>query len=395
MSGQNRAVNARRITIAVGLTMLVESTLYQAVVPLLPSYADRFHLSKAGAGLVLAAYPLPAPVIGLLAGFLTPRIGGRRMALIASALLTVSTLAFAFAPTASVLVGARMLQGIAAGITWAASMAWLSANTPRDRLPRESGIVMGLFSTGAVIGPGVGSFAHATSPLLAFSCLAGAAALTIPLALRAPVGVTVATESSYLGSIRSVLSNRLVQAAILLSVIDPVSLGAIDLLVPRHLHSHGVPTWQIGAALMVGAALGAISGPLAGRRAERIGPLRVGIFAAAFLVVLPTALVTGLTDPAQLLILVAIAPGFTILATAMYPLSTRGADERGVQHGVVNGVLSVTWATAFATSSLAAGVLADHHGDIATYAIVASVCASLLGALVFVARRPPHPIPAT
>ena len=84
-----------------------------------------------------------------------------------------------------------MLQGIAAGITWAASMAWLSANTPRDRLPRESGIVMGLFSTGAVIGPGVGSFAHATSPLLAFSCLAGAAALTIPLALRAPVGVTV------------------------------------------------------------------------------------------------------------------------------------------------------------------------------------------------------------
>ena len=40
-------MNARRITIAVGLTMLVESTLYQAVVPLLPSYSDEFHLSKA------------------------------------------------------------------------------------------------------------------------------------------------------------------------------------------------------------------------------------------------------------------------------------------------------------------------------------------------------------
>ena len=64
-SGQNRAVNARRITIAVGLTMLVESTLYQAVVPLLPSYADRFHLSKTGAGIVLAAYPIPTPIIGM------------------------------------------------------------------------------------------------------------------------------------------------------------------------------------------------------------------------------------------------------------------------------------------------------------------------------------------
>jgi DHA1 family solute carrier family 18 vesicular amine transporter 1/2 len=388
-------VNARRITIAVGLTMLVESTLYQAVVPLLPSYADRFHLSKAGAGLVLAAYPLPAPVIGLLAGFLTPRIGGRRMALTASSLLTASTLAFALAPTASVLVGARMLQGIAAGITWAASLAWLSANTPRNRLPRETGIVMGLFSTGAVIGPGVGSFAHATSPLLAFSCLAGAAALTIPLTMRAPVGRIVAPERSYARSIRSVLSNRLVQAAILLSVIDPISLGAIDLLVPRHLHSHGVPTWQIGAALMVGAALGAVAGPLAGRRAERIGPLRVGTFAATALVILPAALVTGLSDPAQLILLVAIAPAFTMLATAMYPLSTRGADERGVSHGVVNGVLSVTWATAFAIASLASGVLADRHGDKATYAVVAAVCASLLAALVLVARGAVQPAPAT
>src|SRR3954465_7080626 len=181
--------------------MLVESTLYQAVVPLLPSYADRFDLSKTGAGVVLAAYPLPTPIIGLLAGFLTPRVGGRRMALTGSVLLTISTLAFAFAPNVIVLDLARGLQGCAAGITWAASMAWLSANTPSDRLPRESGIVMGLFSTGAVIGPGVGSFAHATSPPLAFSCLAGVAALTIPLVLRAPAGRTIAPERSYVRSI--------------------------------------------------------------------------------------------------------------------------------------------------------------------------------------------------
>ena len=175
-------------------------------------------------------------------------------------------------------------------------------------------------------------------------------------------------------------------AAILLSVIDPISLGAIDLLVPRHLHGYGVPTWHIGAALMAGAALGAIAGPLAGSRADRIGPLRVGIVAATALVLLPTVLIIGLSDPAQLLLLVAVAPAFTIMATAMYPLSTSGADARGVSHGVVNGVLSVTWATAFAGSApLASGVLADRHGPAPTYAIVAAVCASLLAAL---ARAP-------
>ena len=159
------------------------------------------------------------------------------------------------------------------------------------------------------------------------------------------------------------LRNRLVLAAIILSVIDPISLGAIDLLVPRHLHGNGVPTWHIGAALMVGAAIGAVAGPLVGRRADRIGPLRVGLIAATALVALPTILILGLSDPLLLVVLVAVAPAFTMLSTAMYPLSTSGADARGVSHGVVNGVISVTWATAFAVGSLASGVLADHHGD--------------------------------
>jgi MFS family permease len=379
-------VNARRITIAVGLTMLVESTLYQAVVPLLPSYSEEFGLSKTGAGIVLAAYPLPTPVIGLLSGLVTPRFGGRRMAIAGSLLLTISTLAFAFAPNVVVLDLARGLQGCAAGITWAASMAWLSANTPRERLGREAGIVMGLFSTGAVIGPGVGSFAHATSPELAFTCLALAAALTIPLAWRAPAGIAIAPEPSYLRSIGSVLRHRLVLAAILLSVIDPISLGAIDLLVPRHLYGEGVPTWHIGVALMVGAALGAVAGPLVGRRADRLGALRVGVVAAVALTLLPAILILELPHAGQFAVLIAVAPAFTVLSTAMYPLSTRGADARGVSHGVVNGVISVTWATAFAVGSFAAGVLADHQGDTITYAVFASVCASLLLTLVILAR---------
>jgi predicted MFS family arabinose efflux permease len=146
---------------------------------------------------------------------------------------------------------------------------------------------------------------------------------------------------------------------------------------------------------MIGAAFGAISGPLAGRRAQRIGPLRVGVGAAVALAIMPALLTTGLSDSAQLLLLVAVAPAFTIMATALYPLSTRGADERGVSHGVVNGVLSVTWATAFATGSLTTGILADRHGDATTYAIVAVVSASLLAALGIIARGSPQPAPAT
>ena len=195
-------------------------------------------------------------------------------------------------------------------------------------------------------------------------------------------------------SIGSVLRNRLVLAAILLSVIDPISLGAIDLLVPRHLHGNGVPTWHIGAALMVGAALGAVAGPLSGAGPTRSARCGWAWPRATALVALPTILILGLSDPLLLVVLIAVAPAFTILSTAMYPLSTRGADARGVSHGVVNGVISVTWATAFAVGSLASGVLADHHGDTATYTVVAGVCASLLATLAFLARGVPRVLPA-
>ena len=306
---------------------------------------------------MLAAYPLPTPIIGLLSGFLTPRIGGRRMALAGSVLLTVSTLAFAFAPNAVVLDLARGVQGCAAGITWAASMAWLSANTPRDRLARETGIVMGLFSIGRRDRAGHRLVRPCHLARCSRSrCLAGAAALTIPLAWRAPAGVKIPREQQLRALDRlACCATASCVAAILLSVIDPISLGAIDLLVPRHLHGHGVPTWHIGAALMIGAALGAVAGPLAGRRADRVGPLRVGLVAATVLVILPDGADHRALRPAQLVLLVVLAPAFTILSTAMYPLSTSGADARGVSHGVVNGVISVTWATAFAVGSLRLG----------------------------------------
>ena len=55
----------RRITIAVGVSMFVDASLYLAVLPLLPRYADQFNLNTFQAGLVLAAYPVSVPFVSL------------------------------------------------------------------------------------------------------------------------------------------------------------------------------------------------------------------------------------------------------------------------------------------------------------------------------------------
>ena len=71
----------RRITIAVGVSMFVDASLYLAVLPLLPRYADQFNLNTFQAGLVLAAYPVSVPFVSLGCIVLVPRVGARRISL--------------------------------------------------------------------------------------------------------------------------------------------------------------------------------------------------------------------------------------------------------------------------------------------------------------------------
>src|SRR4029077_6252014 len=149
----------RRITIAVGVSMFVDASLYLAVLPLLPRYADQFNLNTFQAGLVLAAYPVSVPFVSLGCIVLVPRIGARRISLASALLMTVATVIFAWAPNVEILILARFVQGFASGSIWTASMSWVTDNAPAGHRGREAGIVMGMLSAGSVAGPAVGALA--------------------------------------------------------------------------------------------------------------------------------------------------------------------------------------------------------------------------------------------
>src|ERR1700710_2836576 len=181
----------RRITLGVGLAMFVDAALYLAVLPLLPHYADRFHLSTPGIALVLAAYPAASPLISLACIPLAPRVGGRRIALASGVVMTIATVVFAFAPNAETLVAARFLQGLASGTVWTASMAWVTHNAPPDKRGRESGIVMGMLSAGSIAGPLLGAFAAGAGTAPAFLCVAVLSALSVIVTATAPSGTVM------------------------------------------------------------------------------------------------------------------------------------------------------------------------------------------------------------
>jgi len=109
----------RRLLLLVSAIIFVDALLFTTLTPLIPAYAEEFHLSKAGAGLLVGAYGAGALLGGIPGGLAAARFGPKRTVIAGLLLLSVSSFAFAAANSALALGGARFVQGIASTATWA------------------------------------------------------------------------------------------------------------------------------------------------------------------------------------------------------------------------------------------------------------------------------------
>ena len=87
-----------------------------------------------------------------LMGLLSARLGRKRFYMTSVGLFTGASMACGLADSLSVLVAARMVQGIGGGVLMTISQAILRETFPRE----EQGMAMGLFGMGVVLAPAIG-----------------------------------------------------------------------------------------------------------------------------------------------------------------------------------------------------------------------------------------------
>ncbi|MEA2407607.1 MAG: hypothetical protein QOE69_1726 [Thermoleophilaceae bacterium] len=383
----------RRLFIVVTAVVFVETMFYSAITPLLPHYAERFDLSKSGAGILTAAYAAGSVTGSLPGGLCAARLGVKPTVLFGLMLMATSGLAFAFADNIVVLDGARFLQGVGGAFTWSGGLAWLTAGAPPERRGELIGWGLAATITGLLFGPAIGSAATAIAPEPVFGAVALLCAGIAAWAWVTP-SAPPARDAGSLRLTRSAL-NRGVLVAFWFITLPALCSGVINVLVPLHLHELGASGTGVGAVFVVAAAIQAGANRVFGAVSDRRGrlfPIRGGLVVMGIMaLLLPSADHRLVLAGAVALMVVSMAL-FWAPATA---LLSDAAAASGLDQGFAFALVNLAWASGQIIGGSGGGRLADLTSDRLPFAVIAALCAVTAVALAASAastpRRTPQP----
>ena len=383
--------------VGLSLCMLSSSLGTSSANVALPTLAKAFGASFSAVQWVVIAYLLAITSSIVAFGRLGDMFGRRRSLGVALSLYCAASLVSGIAPTLSVVIGARALQGLGAAGMMALTVAFVGDIVPKERTGSAMGLLGTTSSIGTALGPSLGgvlvatlgwraiffvhlglgalalalvrrlppdrgtqrtSFDHAGTMLLALSLAASAFAVTlgrgrygvgnVALLVAAGIGILLfvrAERAARAPLLRlEILTDRALAASLAASSIVSCVVMTSMVVGPFYLSiALGLDTGLVGLTMSVGSVVAALTGFPAGRVVDRFGAPRATL--AGLAGIATSALVLS-ARPERLGVPGYVAPMAAL--TASYALFQAANNTGVMQHveprerGVVSGTLSLS-----------------------------------------------------
>ncbi len=372
------------------LAIFAGEVLWNGFVPLVPELSQRYDLSKLQAGVLLSTTSATILLVSLPAAAVCERVGPRRMTVVATAVIAVSSLLQGIAGNYAELIGARALFGIGFGVLWITGLRWLT-EIAGARESQALSLTVTTAGLSAVVGPaltGVAVTQFGMAPLFIVIAIVNAG---LALAMWwEPTGTGKATghEQPLTEMLRMASRNRLVLVSLVLMMTAGLMGAVVNLLVPLQLHANGVSTADIGAAFGLAAAVFIVTSALVARAADRAVRVRMAVLALMLSAVSLTIPIASETTGALVGFLFARAPMTAFLFTIAFPLGAIGARRAGITVGAVAALINIAWSISMLAGPVVFAAIAQAAGDRAAYAVLMAVFGCAILWIVQPWRRP-------
>jgi EmrB/QacA subfamily drug resistance transporter len=394
-----RALSVRWALASLSLSMLLSSLGISIANVALPSLTQAFNASFQEVQWIVLAYLLAITTLVVSVGRLGDITGRRRLLLAGLFLFTVASVLCGVAPTLSLLIAARVAQGLGAAVMMALTIAFVGETIPKARTGSAMGLLGTMSAIGTALGPSLGGLliagagwraiflvnvplgllavvlAYCYLPadrrepntdragfdvvgtlLLALALGAYALAMTIGRGSFGPFNMALLLAAG-LGTGFFVLAEaRAASPLIRLAAFrDPVLSASLatgtfvstvmmaTLVVgPFYLsHALGLDAALVGIVMSAGPLVAALTGVPAGRAADRFGAGRMtmvgltGMAAGCFIL---SIVPTTLGIPGYIVPIAVITSGYALFQTANNTavMTEIRPDQRGVISGLLN-----------------------------------------------------------
>lgn len=286
------------ILIAVFLASVAAPLNQSKVPPLMPVLRDAFALDLGRAGLLMSVFSFTGLILALPAGFIMQRLGPKVTGIIALGCLVIGAALGALAPTATMLLASRVVEGVGMGLIAVIAPAIIAMWFPRE----VQGTPMGIWATWVPVGNvAMYNLAPVLGTSLGWQAVwwmgAGFALFTLVLfawLMRMPAGDEDAhnapqtAEEAIPATFGSALANPNIWLLALAFGCFNLVFLAIGTFFPTFLSEvRGFPLSQASFIASISTIVVLVSAPLGGWLSDKVGSRK-------WLIVIPSAIIAVL-----------------------------------------------------------------------------------------------------